>query len=74
MALIVTFEHYQQVRNFRVDAVVTAALVRQEKLYQPLKRFEPSRPVLWDLSSIPKEKNQFNSVDEALAAVRRWCR
>lgn len=74
MALIVTFEHYEQVRNFRTDAVVTAALLRQEKLYQPVKRFEPTPTVIWDLSGIPKEKNRFNSVDEALAAVRHWCR
>ena len=74
MALIVTFDHYEQVRNFRVDAVVAAAMARQEKLYRPSKRFEPTPIVNWDLSGIPKAKNQFSSIDEALAAVRHWCR
>jgi hypothetical protein len=72
--MIVSHEHYQRTFNFRVDAVVLAALQRNEKLYKPSRRFEPSTPIIWDVSSIPREKNKFNSVEDALAAVKHWCR
>lgn len=72
--MIVSHEHYQRTLNFRVDAVVLDALKRPEKLYPPIRRFEPTRPIIWDISGIPKEKNRFASVEDALAAVKRWCR
>lgn len=72
--MIVSHEHYQRTLNFRVDAVVLAALQRPEKLYPPKARFNPTTPIVWDLSGIPKEKNRFASIDDALAAVKHWCR
>lgn len=74
MSMIVSHEHFQRTFNFRVDAVVRAALERQEKLYRPSKRFEPTPTIIWDISGIPKEKNRFASIDDALAAVKHWCR
>lgn len=72
--MIVSHEHYQRTFNFRVDDVVLAALQRPEKLYPPKERFNPTQPIVWDLSGIPKEKNRFASIDDALIAVRHWCR
>lgn len=72
--MIVRQENYQRAFNYRVDAVVLAALQRPEKLYPPMRRFEPSPAIVWDISGIPKEKNRFASVDDALRAVKHWCR
>ncbi len=72
--MIVSHEHYQRAFNFRTDAVVLAAMQRPEKLYPPKERFTPTRPIVWDISGVPPEKNRFASVDDALAAVRHWCR
>lgn len=72
--MIVNHEHYQRALNYRVDDVVRAALQRPEKLYPPKERFNPSRPIVWDISGIPKEKNRFTSIEDALIAVKHWCR
>ena len=72
--MIVSHRHFQQTFNYRVDAVVLAALQRPEKLYPPKERFNPSPVTIWDISGVPKEKNKFASVEDALVAVKHWCR
>lgn len=74
MSLTITTEHYDRVNNLRVDDVMFNLKVRPEKLY-PMKKFEPDPGFQWEgIPPTHSEKNRFNSVEEALAAVRRWCR
>lgn len=73
MSLTITTEHYDRVNNFRVDDVMFNLKVRPEKLY-PMQKFTPDMGTIWDVSHVPPEKNRFNSVEEALVAVRKWCR
>lgn len=70
MIVSVNSEHYQRVHNFRVDDVVRAMRTRPERLY-PHQKFTPDPGVIYERDSIPKTK--FNTLDELLAAVNRWC-
>lgn len=74
MSMIVSKQHWDNVQNLRVDEVIAAGMYREEKLYRPLKRSPGDPGTLWDLSHIPPTKNSFTSIDDALAAVRHWCR
>lgn len=68
----ISAEHWQHVHNLRVPEVVRDMLLRPERLYPP-QRFTPSEPVFYAVEAIPKEKNQFTSIEEALEKVRYWC-
>lgn len=72
MSLIISAEHYRRVNAFRVDDVMFNLMTRPERLYAKQK-FVPDPGFHWDLSNVPPEKNRFNSVEEALATVRKWC-
>ena len=72
--MLVNTEHFEQAYNFRVDDVMHHLMTRPERLY-PRKKFEPDPGVSYfdALQSTPKEKRTFKTVEEALAAVKRWC-
>jgi len=72
MGLTVSVAHYKRLNDLRVNDVLFHLMTRPERLYAKQK-FEPDPGVVWDLSRIPKEKNRFNSVEDALAAINRWC-
>lgn len=72
MSLTVTTEHYNRVQALRVDAVIFAIMTRPERLYAKQK-FIPDPGVQIIVKDIPPEKNSFNTVEEMLAAVNRWC-
>lgn len=68
----VSAEHWERVDNLRVHDVVHAALTRPERLY-PHQKFTPTRAKKYVFDDVPKEENTFTSIDDALAAIRKWC-
>ena len=66
--MIVSAEHYKTTFNFRVEDVVDNLRRRPERLY-PLQKFTPDSGVIWQ--EIPATK--FDTIEEALAAVKKWC-
>lgn len=72
MSLTVTTEHYNRVRALRVDAVVFSIMTRPERLYAK-EKFTPDPGQQITVDHIPREKNRFDTVEEMLAAVNRWC-
>lgn len=73
MSLTISSEHYDRVNSFRTDDVMHHLATRPEKLY-PMQKFTPDPGFVWDVSHVSPEKNRFNSIEEALATVRKWCR
>ena len=69
--MLVSTEHFERAHNFRVSEVVDDLRFRPERLY-PRQKFTPDPGVIWEIT-VPKEKNRFASIEEALAAVRKWC-
>ena len=71
MSLIINADHYEQANSFRVSDVMFALYSRPERLY-PRKKFEPDPGIIYDMPP-PEQRPQVATIEEALAAVRKWC-
>lgn len=70
--LIVSEQHWKNTFNLRVPDVNYALRVRPERLYQPIKH-EECEVLVTTTELVPANENTFQSIDDALAAVRKWC-
>lgn len=70
--LIVSEQHWRNTFNLRVKEVNYALKVRPERLYEPSKHEECDVLVI-TTELVPANENKFHSIEDALAAVRKWC-